>query len=165
MTLEDADAMLALLGDADVMRYYPKILDRAGTIEWIKRQLGRYEKDGIGSWICEFRDSGEIAGQCGLVKQDIDNRIETGLIYLFLRKFWNQGLATEAARSCLDFGFTSLNCSRIISVIRPENEPSARVAQRLGMHREKQTMYYDLLHDVWVKENPKSKIPKPNSEL
>src|SRR5262245_31103544 len=97
MTLDDLDFMSTLLGDAEVMRYYPKPLSRDEAREWIERQRKRYVDFGHGHWLAEFRESGEPAGQVGLVAQELDGHIEREIGYMIHHKFWRQGLATEAA--------------------------------------------------------------------
>jgi [ribosomal protein S5]-alanine N-acetyltransferase len=59
-------------------------------------------------------------------------------------------LATEAARACLDYAFSNLGLQRVISLIRPENLPSRRVAERNGMSVEKETIFVGLPHLVYV---------------
>jgi ribosomal-protein-alanine N-acetyltransferase len=62
---------------------------------------------------------------------------------------WGQGLASEAARACHDFGFSQLKMDSIISLIRPENLPSWRVAERNGMKVWKETTHGGLPHLVY----------------
>jgi RimJ/RimL family protein N-acetyltransferase len=45
---------------------------------------------------------------------------------------WGRGYATEAAQACLDWGFRNLDLDYVTAMIRPGNDPSVRVAQRLG---------------------------------
>jgi len=40
--LEDVDALALVLCDPETMRYYPATLDRAGVVEWIRRNRRRY---------------------------------------------------------------------------------------------------------------------------
>jgi len=46
---------------------------------------------------------------------------------------WGIGLATEAAQSCRDYGFSQLGCEKLISLINPANIASRRVAEKNGM--------------------------------
>ena len=78
-------------------------------------------------------------GQCGLICQpDVDGQAETEIAYLFLRTHWNRGLATEAAIACRDYGFETLKLEHLVSLIDPKNLPSRRVAEKVGMHVEKE---------------------------
>ena len=48
------------------------------------------------------------------------------------RHAWGKGYATEGARRALAYAFTELGRDHLISLIRPGNDPSIRVAERLG---------------------------------
>ena len=58
--------------------------------------------------------------------------------YSFLREQWNLGFATETAIACRNFGFTNLDRTHLVSLIDPENGASKRVAEKVGMSREKE---------------------------
>lgn len=50
----------------------------------------------------------------------------------------------------MNYAFNTLGETRIISLIRPENLPSRRVAERNGMAVEKETEFVGLPHLVYV---------------
>lgn len=52
--------------------------------------------------------------------------------WVLAREHWGKGYAIEGARACLDYAFGPLGRDRVISLIRPANERSIRVAERLG---------------------------------
>ncbi|MEK7830881.1 MAG: GNAT family N-acetyltransferase, partial [Acidobacteriota bacterium] len=137
ITHEDCDQLLQIWGDAETMSLFPKTLDSREMSEWIDRNLKRYESCGHGVWAVILKDSRQFVGDCGLVIQEIDGVEELEVGYHFNRNFWGQGLATEAARACMDYGFNQLGCRRIVSMIRPENLASRRVAERNGLKIEK----------------------------
>jgi len=51
------------------------------------------------------------------------------------RPYWGQGIATEAAKASLDYGFRHYPVTKLISTIHADNRPSQRVAERLGETR------------------------------
>jgi len=130
---EDVDALCLILSEPETMRFYLKPFDRRGVEEWIARNRQRYTKDGHGLWAMILKASGELIGDCGLVLQEVDGANEIEIAYHVRRDYWRQGLATEAARACRDFGFAKLSVERLISLIRPENVPSRRVAEKNGL--------------------------------
>ena len=138
MELSDVDNLLGIFSDRVAMRYYPGTKDHQETIGWIEWTLESYERHGIGLWVAVFKETGEFAGQCGLIVQEVDGRREVEIGYLFLRRFWGRGLATEAARACRDYGFDRLGYDRLISLIGPDNLPSRRVAGRVGLTLERE---------------------------
>lgn len=136
MTLEDVDKLLDIFTDPEAMRYYPSTKTRAETAAWIDWNRRSYGEQGFGLWIAELRTTGEFAGQCGLVAQEVSGRQEVEIGYLFLRRFWGQGLATEAARASRDHGFGQFGRARLISLIAPANTASRRVAEKTGLRLE-----------------------------
>lgn len=150
----DLDFLAGMLGDAEVMRYYPAVLDRDGARGWLDRQLQRYATDGFALWLVEERDSGRPVGQVGPLRQllrgDVLPSVEVG--YLLHRSAWGKGYASEAARAARDWVFARLGMPRVISLIRPENLASRRVAQRNGYRVLREVTHAGLLHDVWGME-------------
>jgi len=141
---DDADALALVLSDAETMRFYPAPLDRAGVEGWIARNLDRYAKDGHGLWAMILKSTGEVIGDCGLTIQNVGGLQEIEIGYHVRRDHWGRGLASEAARVCRDFGFAHLPAERLISLIRPENLPSRRVAEKNGMTVWKEVMWTSL---------------------
>jgi RimJ/RimL family protein N-acetyltransferase len=134
MTPGDLDFLAVMLADPEVMRYYPKPLDREESEGWLRRQLDRYASHGYGFWLAQSRATGEPVGQVGLTPpRGIEGADETELGYLIHRPFWRQGLASEAAAACRDHAFDVLGRPRLICCIRPENLPSQGVARKIGL--------------------------------
>lgn len=129
----DYSALCKILQDEDVMYAYEHAFSDDEVDEWLKKQLVRYETDGIGLWAVVLKENGEVIGQCGLTKQLWwgENIVEVG--YLFRKDFWHKGYATEAAVACKDYAFNRLGEKRVYSIIRDLNLPSRRVALRNGM--------------------------------
>ena len=129
----DADALACVISDPETMRFYPVPYDRAGVEEWIARNRRRYAEHGHGLWAMILKSTHELIGDCGLTIQSVDGANEVEIGYHVRRDHWGQGLATEAARSCRDYGFRRLPVTRLVSIIRTENIPSRRVAEKNGM--------------------------------
>ena len=146
----DADALELILSDPETMRFYPSPFDRPGVEQWIERNMKRYAKDGHGLWALVLKSSGEMIGDCGLTVQEVDGLDEVEVGYHVRRDLWGQGLATEAARACRDYGFAHWPVERVISLIRPENLPSRRVAEKNGMTVWKEIVWRGLPHFVYA---------------
>ena len=82
----------------------------------------------------------EVIGNCGFLGKEVDGSAETELIYVFAKEAWGRGFAAEAARALCTFAFEQLGVKRLIALIDPENEPSARVAEKAGMGFWKETV-------------------------
>jgi len=149
-TPHDADALALVLSEPETMRFYPAAFDRSGVEQWIARNIQRYTKDGHGLWAMVLKSSGEMIGDCGLTVQEVDGVDEVEVGYHVRRDLWGQGLATEAARACRDYGFERLLVERVISLIRPENLQSRRVAEKNGMTVWKEIIWRGLPHLVYA---------------
>jgi RimJ/RimL family protein N-acetyltransferase len=147
---EDADAVFAIIGDEIAMRYYPKKFVFRDAEEWIERNLRRYEENGYGLFAVTARGSEDVIGDCGLIAQVIEGDPQMEVGYHFRRDQWGHGYATEAAYACMKLAFRALGAQKVISLIRPENTPSRRVAERNGMKVERQVTYVKLPHLVYA---------------
>jgi RimJ/RimL family protein N-acetyltransferase len=147
---DDADALARVLSDPETMRYYPAPYDRAGVEEWIARNRRRYAEYGHGLWAMILKSTGDLIGDCGVTLQEVDGSREVEIGYHVRKDLWGQGLASEAACACRDWGFARLPVERIISLIRPENLPSRRVAEKNGMTVWKEIIWRGLPHLVYA---------------
>lgn len=150
LTAEDLDFVAEMLGDSEVMRFYPKALDRSESLEWIERQRRRYEDHGHGLWLVEDRETGAPVGQVGLLLQEVEGDWEPEIGYLVHRPFWRRGYASEAALGVREHAFGVRNEPRVISLIRPENVPSQGVARRLGMAPQREVQFRGFKHLVFA---------------
>lgn len=146
---EDLDALGVILSDPETMRYYPAPFDRTGVIDWIERNRARYANDGFGLWAMVLNSTSGLIGDCGLVRQSVDGVDEIEIGYHVRRDLWGRGLAPDAACACRDYGFDRLRVDRLISLIRPENLPSRRVAEKMGMTVWKEVMWREIPHYVY----------------
>lgn len=161
-TVQDADDMARILSDPETMRFYPAPYDRAGVEQWIERNRQRYGDDGVGLWAVELVNTQELIGDCGVILQNVDGERLYEIGYHLRRDLWGQGLATEAATACRDWAFEHLRGERLISLIRPDNLRSRRVAERVGMTIWKEVNWRGLPHLVYSTENHRLHLDRRN---
>ena len=149
---EDADALEAVLGDPVAMQYYPAAFDRAEIDNWIRRNRARYVDPGFGLWAMLLKDSGELIGDCGCYVREVDGNYEFELGWHVRPDLWGRGYAAEAAQGCIEYGFSTLGAERIIALVRPENLSSCRVAEKVGMRRERQIFWRGYEHCIYAKD-------------
>jgi [ribosomal protein S5]-alanine N-acetyltransferase len=149
---QDVDTLLAVLGDPVAMQYYPAAFDRREVEEWIERNRSRYESDGYGLWAMLLKNSGELIGDCGCFLRDVAGRDEIEIGYHVRRDLWGNGYATEAAQACMQYAFTKLGVDCVISLIRPENVQSIRVAEKNGLTCEKIIFWRGYDHCIYAKQ-------------
>jgi len=131
----DAEAMLAVYGDPEVMRFVPGGHFRGlGTVEArLKTYARESSRRGFSSWAVVERETGRVIGDAGFGIFEPTREIELG--YTLARDSWGNGFATEAGSACLAAGLAHLGVPRIIAVVDEENVASQRVAERIGMTR------------------------------
>ena len=149
---DDTDALAEVLSDPETMRHYPAPLNRKQVDEWIERNRRRYRENGVGLGAMVLKSTSEMIGDCGITRQQVEGEWLYEIGYHLRRDFWGQGLATEAAIACREWGFANLPVNRLISLIRPENLPSCRVAERNGMTIWKEVQWRGLQHHVYAVE-------------
>lgn len=149
MTPADLTFVAEMVGDAETMRFYPHRFTPLEARQWLQRQLDRYDRDGHGLWLVVERESGRRVGQVGLAMQDVDGAKEPEIGWLIHRRHQRRGFATEAGRAVRDHAFRSMGMGRVISLIRPVNEPSQGVAKKVGMVVERETDFHGYRHLVF----------------
>ena len=142
-TPDDLDELFTVFGDAEVMRYISggKPRSREDTKKGLLSSLAGWQRRGFGLWAVVVKESKKMIGYCGLIFLDDTPEIEVA--YGLARAYWGKGYATEAALASLRFGFDELKLKRIVAVVNPENIPSQRVLEKLGMTYMKMAHHYE----------------------
>lgn len=131
----DAAALQPILQDAEVMYAWEHSFSDAEVQEWLLENLRRYESDGYSYMAALSRANGELIGVTGLLTEHIGAESHLGIGWIFQKRFWGQGLAFEAAKALLCHAFEVLKAESVIATIRPENQASRNLAERLGMQQ------------------------------
>jgi RimJ/RimL family protein N-acetyltransferase len=131
----DLDAYAAMMADPEVTRFLSdgKPLARADAWRQMAWFAGHWALRGFGLWAVEERSTGALVGRIGCFEPEGWPGFEVG--YTLARPYWGRGYAREGARAALDYARHVLGKSEIISLIRPDNAGSIRVAQALGATR------------------------------
>jgi [ribosomal protein S5]-alanine N-acetyltransferase len=145
----DLDIVATMLANEEVTRYYGRRFSRSDAELWIEQQRERYREDGHGLWLVLDRHGGIPIGQVGLMLQEVEGQELPEVAWLLHRPFWGHGYATEAAAATRDAAFTHWRYEAVISLIRPENIPSQKVAQRIGMHPGRLVEFQGFQHIVF----------------
>lgn len=154
MNQGDFNSLCKILQDEEVMYAYEGAFSDEEVQEWLDRQIARYNNWGFGLWAVILKETDELIGQCGLTMQPWKDTEVLEIGYLFQRKYWHYGYATEAARACKEYAFEILNAEEVCSIIRDTNLPSQNVALRNGMiKKDSRIKHYkgvDMPHDRYV---------------
>ena len=155
LTAGDADALLGYRGRQDVSRYVPfEPMSRDRILELIAGRWARTELTHEGQSLtlgAEVAETGELAGDVVLFWH---SREHAGgeLGYVFDPALGGRGYATEAANAMLGLGFEAMGLHRIIARIDERNEPSVKLARRLGMRQEARLVDNEIFKGEWSTE-------------
>jgi RimJ/RimL family protein N-acetyltransferase len=129
--------LLMTFGDPKVMAAFGVEPFREPDMKrWIARNLEHQKRHGYGLFSVLHRTDRTLIGDCGLEHREVGDAADVELGYDIRSDYWNRGLATEAATAVRDYAFQSLGLPHLISLIRPGNAASARVAEKIGMRRD-----------------------------
>jgi RimJ/RimL family protein N-acetyltransferase len=145
--------MYGIFCDAEVMRFSDGIQTKEWVHAWLHNCLERYQTWGFGPYAVVEQNGQNVIGYCGLFFfPDIDGQAEVEIGYRLVRSAWGQGYATEAACAVRDYAFAILRMKRLIAMIDPSNLASIRVAEKMGMHYEKDILFEGYTHpdDIYV---------------
>jgi RimJ/RimL family protein N-acetyltransferase len=150
----DLEQWAAICADDEVMRS----LGRAGGLPpgeaWreMAALAGHWALKGFGQWALVERRSGELVGRAGLFFPPDWPGLELG--WTIARPRWGEGFAGEAARASARWAEAELGADHLISLIAPSNSRSIRVAEKLGMAREGNTVVRGMPHRIYGSDLP-----------
>lgn len=102
--------------------------------EYFDRQARQLAEHGICMGAVIEKSSGNLIGIAGTQPLGTTGDLEIG--WIFASRTWGRGYATEAGFAAMEHVLGTLGRSRVVAIIDPDNEPSKRVATRLGMQYE-----------------------------
>jgi ribosomal-protein-alanine N-acetyltransferase len=131
-TTADADLLYELNSDPEVVKYVHEPPITRANAEQIIRDiiLPQYEL-GLGRWAVFLKYTDEFIGWCGLKYLKEKDEIDLG--YRFRKQYWGRGYATEAAQTCISYGFAHLDLNKIKAKAHVENIASLNVIGKCGM--------------------------------
>ncbi len=133
----DVNAYARICADPEVMRFMlpARGLSHAEAAYDVQGLREHWARHGFGHWAVEEKAGGALAGRTGLKRHpdwtlDPEN---TEVGWLYARRFWGQGYASEAAKAAVGFAFEELESPEVISIALPQNLASRRVMEKVGL--------------------------------
>jgi RimJ/RimL family protein N-acetyltransferase len=134
---DDLAALFLIVSDPEVMKYLGieagALMSREETRDTLGKMVDFWVQHGFGRWAVVNKEDGKLIGLCGFRLFEATPE----LFYMFAKASWRRGLATEAARACLRYGFEEVGFDRIVAFTRHANTASIRVMTKIGMRTEK----------------------------
>ncbi|MCP3143040.1 GNAT family N-acetyltransferase [Pyxidicoccus xibeiensis] len=149
----DLDAIFELHATPELSRFTPSGPLR--SVDAARERLTLWQADwaqkGVGYWVVEQLDApGTVVGFGGLRHKELEGQQVLNLAYRFLTRTWGSGYATEMARMALALGRKHIPEVPVVAIIFLENVPSLRVAERIGMRRDRVIEYFGVPSAVYL---------------
>lgn len=138
----DFDRYAEIYANENLARFIGGQMDRPRAWRHMAAIVGHWTLRGFGIWAVEEKDSGQFVGGIGLWRPEGWPELELG--YWIVPETYGRGYATEAALKARDYAFNQMGADTLVSYIDPANEPSKKVAVRLGASYEKTIELLDL---------------------
>jgi len=147
MGVEDAADLYAVFSDLEVVRYWSRaaltdVLEAAAMIE------GQAREPSLLQWGIFRVEENRLLGTCALADVDLAHR-RASLGYALGRDSWGLGIAREAVRAMIEYGFETIDLHRIGADVDPRNTRSLRMLEELGFSREGFQRECYLVGDEW----------------
>lgn len=135
---KDAEAILALEADAEVMRHSTGLIQptaerRAALLAYIESDQGK-----LGHWA--ITNASQAAGWISLTP--LAGTTRTQVAYRLAREYWGKGLASGALRDVCEYAKLRLELPELVAVVWPANAPSQRLLERAGFQYECMAHHY-----------------------
>ncbi len=160
----DWEAVYEYTSNPTVMKYIPEgVFSKEDTMAFVLDNVGNSAE----KFAVILKEENVLIGHIDFHRYFGNHTYEIG--WVFNPKFYNKGFATEAASAILKHGFDTMNLHRIIATCQPENPPSYRIMEKIGMRREGffkkciphgeewwDEYYYAILREEWIENHEKN---------
>lgn len=121
-----------MMADPEVTRFLGDGLPLSSADAWLQLAtlIGHWTLRGFGVWAVEERTTGAFLGRIGCLEPEGWPALEVA--YTLARPAWGRGYAREGAAVALAYARDQLQRAEVVSIIRPANAGSIRVACALG---------------------------------
>ena len=135
---EDVEPFSQMNADPEVMKFFPRLLTRSETEDFIAAIGNHFQAKGFGLYAVDEISSTGFIGFVGLYTATFESQftpcVEVG--WRLRRQYWGKGYATEGALACLEKGFEEFSLREVFSFTSAINVRSVAVMNRIGLrHR------------------------------
>ena len=145
-TKADREKYFAILQEPAVYRHFgPEPMGMEECWRRLMAAAGGWQLNGFGGWAVDRKGDDKLLGMTALFTAWRDLVPEFGeepeMGWIFATEVHGRGVAFEACRAVLDWAEANLEPTPVWAIIAPSNEPSFRLAERLGFERVHETLY------------------------
>ncbi len=156
--IQDWQAVYEYTSNSNVMTYMPEgVFNEEETKKFVLENSGEKAK----CFPIILQSKNIVIGHIVFHQYFGDHTYEIG--WVLNPNYYNNGYASEAAKAVLNYGFKEKKLHRIMATCQPENIPSYRVMEKIGMRREGyfkkcipngdkwwDEYYYAVLDEEWI---------------
>jgi len=154
IALDDLAALAQLWSDPEVMRYLPtgEPRSRQETRVELTYMLDHWPAYGYGTFAVRLKGQTPFIGYFGIQHlheepggvsaEALQNGTDVEVIAGLAKPYWGQGLATEATKAVLRYGFETVRLPRIVAAIHPANAKSRHILESVGLVHDPTIDYY-----------------------
>lgn len=155
-TYKDLDDVYQIWTDPQVRKYLQddEIISKEKAEHTLNYCIDFFQQHGFGIWALLHKEQDDLIGFCGF--RFLDDTTEIEILYGIIPSYWGMGLATEAVKAAIEYGFEKHHFEKIVGA-NTENIALWRVMELAGMKYEKRTVesdrdvvYYTILRDAWL---------------
>jgi [ribosomal protein S5]-alanine N-acetyltransferase len=133
-TAADVDFLIDLWSDPEVTRFLGGPREKAQLRTIFQKTAANPKAEAYDLWPLVEKAGGALVGHCGLLGKDVEGRKLVELNYILHPTVRGRGYAVEIGKALVRYAHEVCGLCELIALIHPENKPSERTAERIGMH-------------------------------
>ncbi len=139
-TKDDLNEFIKMNKSKKVMKYFKSTLTNKESEEFYNTIVNEFEETGYGLYAVELIETNEFIGFLGFHRAKFENHSETSVEIGWRLKstVWGQGLASEGAKACLEYGFNILRLEEVVSFTSKINIKSEAIMKKIGLMKVKE---------------------------
>jgi RimJ/RimL family protein N-acetyltransferase len=146
-TRSDRERYFAILQEPAVYRHFgPQPMGMEECWRRLMAGVGSWQLSGFGAWAVERKSDGKLVGMTTLFNAWRELVLQFGdepeMGWIFATEAHGQGIAGEACSAAIAWAEANLRPTPIWAIIAPANEPSVKLARKLGFEQLSETTYH-----------------------
>lgn len=143
----DIPQMIKVSADEDVMEYFPATATPTETTEFVHKMRQMYRERNHCYFAADRLEDGSFIGFIGLCYQTYESSFTpcVDIGWRLSKDYWGRGYATEGAKACLEYAFSTLELDTVFATTVEQNLPSINVMEKIGMKKKLEYVHPKLI--------------------